>query len=192
MDSFFTKRLVGDIRGAMMGLRAFFGKLGHFTYAFVAIYTVEKHGINAALLMVSITDISMFVFSAVIACYDGFALDEATGDKAIESGKEADSPELKALKEKNEQLETKLDTLKKEIIDYKKRLGLPIEEAGEEKTLIEKEPVPVNYVVLPRSQNQVAHMPDTQKTDGEGSQTENFVVLHRNKQEKETAEIEMV
>lgn len=37
IDSLFSKRLPGDIRAAMNGLRMFFSKLGHFFFALIAI-----------------------------------------------------------------------------------------------------------------------------------------------------------
>lgn len=45
IDALFSKRLPGDIRAAMIGLRVFFSKLGHFTFAIIAVNTVDKYGI---------------------------------------------------------------------------------------------------------------------------------------------------
>ena len=40
IDSLYSKRLPGDIRAAMISLQTFFSKLGHFTFAGIALMTV--------------------------------------------------------------------------------------------------------------------------------------------------------
>ena len=84
IDSLFSKRLPGDVRAAMIALQTFFGKLGHFTFAVVALLTVEKFGIQAGLISVAICDFSIVVISVVVSLTRGFAEDPAAGEEAKE------------------------------------------------------------------------------------------------------------
>ena len=96
IDALFSKRLPGDIRGAMLGLLTFFGKLGHFTFALIAIFTVEKHGITAGIITVAICDAFMVMLSVIISLTRGFDEDQAAGIEAREKGKALDVAQTKA------------------------------------------------------------------------------------------------
>lgn len=72
IDALFSKRLPGDIRGAMLGLLTLFGKLGHFTFACIAIWTVEKHGITAGIITVAICDAIVVMITFIIGLTRGF------------------------------------------------------------------------------------------------------------------------
>ena len=90
IDSLFSKRLPGDIRGAMLGLLNFFGKLGHLTFALIAIFTVEKHGIAAGIITVAIFDALMVLITFLVSYTRGFDEDPAAGTEAREKGEALD------------------------------------------------------------------------------------------------------
>ena len=91
VDSLLSKRLPGDIRAAMLGLQTFFGSLGHFVFAIIALSTVEKHGITGGILTVAIADATVVVVTVIVSLCRGFDEDPAAGTEAREKGKEIDA-----------------------------------------------------------------------------------------------------
>ena len=90
IDSLFSKRLPGDVRAAMIALQTFFGKLGHFTFAVIALLTLNKYGMQAGMIAVTICDFSIVVISVVVSLTKGFKEDPAAGDEAKKQGKAVD------------------------------------------------------------------------------------------------------
>lgn len=145
IESLFSKRLPGDIRAAMISLQFFFGKLGHFTFAVIAILTVTKYGIRTGLLAVAIADLSVVVIVFILSYRGKFAEDPHAGEEAIEQGKKAENAELKAALEREQKLKDEVDRLKAENARLKEELkknGIeyvdPADEKAEEKDLLVK------------------------------------------------------
>ena len=91
IDSLFSKRLPGDVRAAMISIQTFFSKLGHFTFACIALLTVEKYGIQAGFITVAIADATMVFITVIVSITKGFKEDPAAGDEAREKGKAVDA-----------------------------------------------------------------------------------------------------
>ena len=115
IDSLFSKRIPGDIRGAMQGLQEFFGKLGHFTFALIAVLTVEKHGIHTSILTVAIADATMIVIIIIVNFTRGFDEDPAAGTDAREKGKEIDAAAVKEAQAKEAKLTAEIARLREEV-----------------------------------------------------------------------------
>ena len=100
--SMFTKRLPGDIRGAMRGIFYSFGYLGQLLISQVSIYMVnDKYRLSSPLIAVTFLDMNV-VF---IACYMGlcgvFDLDQTVGEQQVVSNKvqpDANSVEMSKLR----------------------------------------------------------------------------------------------
>ena len=66
ISSLFSKRLPGDVRAAMIAIQTFFGKLGHFAFACIALLTVNKYGIEAGMISVAIADATVVFLTIVV------------------------------------------------------------------------------------------------------------------------------
>ena len=86
INSLFSKRLPGDVRAAMIALQTFFGKLGHFFFAAIALLTLNKYGMQAGMVAVSICDFSIVVISVIVSLTKGFKEDPAAGEEAKKQG----------------------------------------------------------------------------------------------------------
>ena len=113
IDSLYAKRLPGDVRGSMMGVKGLVNNLGHLVFVVFSIVTVDYfNSIHKSMVIVAVFDGSVFFMVMNALLFAGFDTDEFFGTVAKEKGKEDDKK------------------LKKQIKEYSKDGKLPIKDNG--------------------------------------------------------------
>ena len=91
IDSLYAKRLPGDIRGSMMGVKGLVNNLGHLVFVVFSIVSVDYfNSIHKSMVIVAVFDGSVFFMVMNALLFAGFDTDEFFGIVAKEKGKEDD------------------------------------------------------------------------------------------------------
>lgn len=91
VDIVYTKRLPGDVRGSLQGVRALFGNLGHLAFVAVSLGCIDFFGsIHISAAFCSIFDGSIFFFSFLAYTLSSFDKDDHMGVEARRKGVEND------------------------------------------------------------------------------------------------------
>ena len=91
IDSLYSKRLPGDCRGAMMGVKGLVSNLGHLTFVAFSIGTIDYfNSIHKSMVIVSLFDASVFFAVMISLVSAGFDSDEFFGKIAKDKAKEED------------------------------------------------------------------------------------------------------
>jgi len=101
-----------------------FGKLGHFTFALVALLTVNKFGIQAGMIAVAIADATVVFIVIICAAADKFHEDEAAGTEAREKGIAIDEAAKTAWEEEEKKLKDEIARLRNEVTTLREKLGI--------------------------------------------------------------------
>lgn len=90
-DAFFAKRLPGDVRGSLQGVRALFGHLGYAVCACMSLVCVTYFGdIHRVVCFSALFDGSVVFFSAIAFMVSGFEDDAHSGTEARAKGSKGD------------------------------------------------------------------------------------------------------
>jgi len=101
IEALFTKRLPGDVRGSLKGVRALFGHLGYIVCAMMSLACVNYFGdIHRVVCFSALFDGSVVFFSAVAFMIAGFEDDEHTGKSVRKKGAKGDAILKEAEKKK--------------------------------------------------------------------------------------------
>ena len=96
IDSLYYKRLPGDVRGSMIGIKSLVTNLGHLTWVAFSVICIEFYPtIYKSMVLVSLFDASVFFMVFILIIFAGFDLDQYFGKEAREKAKIHDA----ALKE---------------------------------------------------------------------------------------------
>lgn len=102
IEALFSKRLPGDVRGALQGVRALFGHLGYFVCAMMSLFCVNYFGdIHRVVCFSALFDGSVVFFSAIAFMVAGFEEDQHMGSDARKKGNNGDA----AVKDANQKQE---------------------------------------------------------------------------------------
>mmetsp|Transcript_5747 Transcript_5747/g.7754 ORF Transcript_5747/g.7754 Transcript_5747/m.7754 type:complete len:218 (-) Transcript_5747:231-884(-) len=103
IESLFTKRLPGDVRAALQGVRGLFGNLGYAVCACMSLACVEYfEDIQRAVVFAALFDGSIVFFSAIIFVVAGFEEDLHSGQDARSKGKKSDDTIKEAEKQQKQ------------------------------------------------------------------------------------------
>lgn len=91
IDSLYAKRLPGDIRGSMNGVKALVGNLGHLTFVGFSLGCVDYFdSIHKSMVIVSMFDATVFFTVLNVIIFAGFEYDAYFGKYAREKAKKQD------------------------------------------------------------------------------------------------------
>ena len=97
MDSLFTKRLPGDIRGSLNAVKSIAANLGKLSFVLFSLFTdVYFDHIYQSMEIVSMFDALVFFFTMTGFLLSGWELDKYVGTKALKKNK-LQEKKLKAL-----------------------------------------------------------------------------------------------
>ena len=97
MDSLFTKRLPGDIRGSLIAVKSIAANLGKISFVLFSLFTQEYFDhVFRSMEIVSMFDALVFFFAMTGFLLSGWELDKYVGTKALKKNK-LQEKKLKAL-----------------------------------------------------------------------------------------------